>query len=162
MDKDSFLDFFKYHGGKKIVLFMDEFDFLLKKPQAQEELYQALRSIKGERVDSYGLQAVVAVGPYSILRYSPEELSPFNVFDHWEAPYFTKAQVEQLFKEFQDSTGVVLEKGVVDDIYYRTQGHPGITCYCGKAILENLLQLRNVHELSLKDWRTYATFQLPG
>jgi hypothetical protein len=63
------------------------------------------------------LQSVVAIGPYNIICFTKEQLSPFNVSDYWDIPYFTKEQVEQLFQKFQQSCYVELEHGIVDRIY---------------------------------------------
>jgi hypothetical protein len=91
--------------------------------------------MQDQRPEIYGLQSVVTIGPYNIICYTKKQLSPFNVSDHWDIPYFTKQQVEQLFRDFQESWSVVLENGIVDHIYI-TLGHPGMVCWCGKAIQE--------------------------
>jgi hypothetical protein len=97
------------------------------------------------------------IGPYNISRYTQERI-PFNVSGRWDVPYFTKEQVEQLFRDFQESCGVVLESGIVEQIYYITMGHPVLACFCGKAIQEKLLLTSSF--LSLEDWLNYELFQL--
>lgn len=114
--------------------------------------------IQDQRPLIYGLHAVVAIGPFNIIRYTKQQLSPFNVTDQWDVPYFTKSQVTQLFMEFQTSCDVVLEPEVVDRVYEITLGHPGMVCWCGKAIQDNLVAPD--FTLLLKDWMNYETFQL--
>jgi hypothetical protein len=45
-DKRTFLEFFSFHRGKKIILVIDEFDLLLSHKDAYAELCDALRSMK--------------------------------------------------------------------------------------------------------------------
>lgn len=175
-DADSFLEFFKYHAGKRIVLFVDEFDLLLSRADILNEFLDVLRSIKvlfhhsylvqflqfttiqDERPTKYGLQALVAVGPYNISRHTKGELSPFNATNHWDIPYWTKDQVEALFREFEESYGVVLEAGIIDSLFAATRGHPGMVCFCGKMIQDKLLL--NSAVLSLKEWKEYEVLEL--
>jgi hypothetical protein len=46
VDLTTFTEFFGYYAGKRIVLFLDEFDLLLRNPDAQASLYDALRFMK--------------------------------------------------------------------------------------------------------------------
>jgi hypothetical protein len=98
------------------------------------------------------------IGPYNISQYAKGELSPFNANNHWDIPYWTRAQVGALFREFEESCGVVLEEGVVDSIFAITLGHPGMVCFCGKMIQEQLL--KESSSLSLKAWDTYEALDL--
>jgi hypothetical protein len=163
VDKTTFMDFFAYYRGKRIVLFLDEFDLLLQNPEAQASLYDALRSMKERslRPSVYGLQAVVAIGPFNILSYTKENLSPFNVADHWAIPYFTLEQVENLFCEFQQLADITLEDGIVPRIFSITSGHPGLVCFCGKQIHEFLIPGGERH-LTLRQWKEYESAKLVG
>jgi hypothetical protein len=40
------MDFFGYYAGERIVLFLDEFDLLLRNPEALASLYDVLRFMK--------------------------------------------------------------------------------------------------------------------
>lgn len=46
INKTTFIEFFEFHHGKRIVLFIDEFDLLLAHPDASVELLDALRFMK--------------------------------------------------------------------------------------------------------------------
>jgi hypothetical protein len=46
VDETTFQEFFGYYAGKRIVLFLDEFDLLLRNPEAQAALFDALRFMK--------------------------------------------------------------------------------------------------------------------
>lgn len=161
-DAASFIDFFAEQRQLKhrIVLFIDEFDLLLQDAAKESlaSLLAALRSMKPER-NMYALQACVIVGPLSILHAPINISSPFNVSDAIQAPYFTKEEVTTLFKQFEAKTGKKLEEGIVEDVFSRTQGHPGLTCFCGKQLDENIGYGKN--EVQLSEWIDYAIFGLP-
>ena len=81
---------------------------------------------------------MVFIGPTSILDAGHLTHSPFNVSNILEKSYFSENETKDLFQRFQTQSGKLLEEGIVEDIYYRTQGHPGLTCFCGKKIDEAL------------------------
>jgi hypothetical protein len=97
---------------------------------------------------------VIGIGPFTIMGLpSEQELSPFNVTEHHTAPYFTEAEVIQLFEDYQQTYNVSLESGIAERVFNITSGHPAMVGYCGKQI-----QTREI--LSLEDWMEYETFEL--
>lgn len=53
-------------------------------------------------------------------------------------PKFTQEEMRNLFKEFCDEYDFQIEDKVIEEIYTRTNGHAGHTCFCGKKIHENV------------------------
>lgn len=164
-DSSSFVSFFEEQAklGKHIVLFLDEFDLLLQGDRGiLDSMLSALRGMKPHRSSpdfQYGLHAVVIIGPFSVLQAANQTLSPFNVSDSIEAPYFTCEDTKELFQQYQKNSSIKLEDGIVNDIYKRTSGHPGLTCFCGKKISETLALGKAT--VSLAEWMEYAVFKLP-
>lgn len=163
----SFVDFFValHLKGQCVVLFIDEFDALLQEKADREILEQLLGSLRAmkesrdSKVGACGLQAVVIIGPLSILQAGKLSRSPFNITDAIEAPYFTKEEVQLLFQEFQQQTAIHLEDGIVDHIFSLTSGHQGLTCFCGKKIHEELAAGES--KVTLRQWTEFATLRLP-
>src|SRR5690606_10991617 len=67
------------------------------------------------------------------------------------APYFSLEETKELFKQFTDEIGAILEEGIVEDIFRRTVGHPGLTCFCGKQIHERLLHGQTFLSLRMEE-----------
>jgi hypothetical protein len=96
---------------------------------------------KVETPPLYALHACVIIGPFSILQIGKKtKLSPFNVSDTVQVTYFTKEEVISLFGQFSAATKKELERGIVEDIFDRTCGHPGLVCFCGKTEINNECQ----------------------
>jgi len=162
IDKTSFINFFSSIAGKKLVLFIDEFDLLLASEYQNilDDFLSALIFMKERRPEHYGLQSVIIMGPFSILKASNASLSPFNVSDAIESPYFTRDDTINIFDQYQTDAAVTLEPGIIDDIFNRTQGNPGLVCFCGKAIHEILMVQKS--KMTTSTWLNYATSQLPN
>lgn len=127
----------------------------------QADLFDALRIMKvfhflfSYFLSVYGLQSVVAIS--NVIHYTNEQ-SPFNINEHWEAPYFTKEETFRLFEDFQNYRGAVLENGIVDRIYDITSGNQEMVCCCGKIIHEVILCGKG--SLSLDEWKSFEASQL--
>lgn len=150
-----------YRYGKKIVIFLDEFDLLLSNDArvARGELLDTLRAIK-QRRGEYALQSFIAVGPLSILAVAHDEnVSPFNVKDIVTSPIFNLEDIQQLFADYSSSCGIQVEGSVVEDIYQRTKGHAGLVCFCGKQIAEVLAPGKT--SITLGEWIRFAYYVLP-
>jgi len=73
-------------------------------------------------------------------------------------PTFTQEEMRNLFKEFCDEYDFQIEDKVIEEIYTRTNGHAGHTCFCGKKIHENV---RHTNILKFNDWLPFAIQFLP-
>jgi hypothetical protein len=161
-DAKTFVEFFREPRETEIVLFLDEFDLLLNSDTTiLDSVLGSLRSMKSDRGTDkqYHLQSIVIIGPFSILQAANKTLSPFNVTESIEAPYFTIEDTKELFAQFTQATEINLEDGIIDDIFARTRGHPGLTCFCGKKIHEELAVGKSTATKAM--WLEYAIFRLP-
>lgn len=138
----------KLFKGKNVVLFVDEFDLLYQAPQeVLDSFLNTLRGIKQQRA-AYCLQSFIGIGPFSILALTGKSSSPFNVRDAVQVLYWTREEVHQLFSQYSTT----IDSRIVDDIYERTAGHPGLVCLCGKVIDEKEHSLAEHYDL----WLQYA------
>ncbi len=142
----------KLFKGKNIVLFVDEYDLLYQAPQeVLDSFLNTLRGIKQQKA-AYCLQSFIGIGPFSILALSAKTSSPFNVQTAVQVLYWTREEVHQLFSQYSTA----IDSRIVDDIYERTAGHPGLVCLCGKIIDEK----QHVFVERYDSWLQYATKSL--
>eukprot|EP01118_Nematostelium_gracile_P005730 TRINITY_DN1817_c0_g6_i1.p1 TRINITY_DN1817_c0_g6~~TRINITY_DN1817_c0_g6_i1.p1 ORF type:complete len:607 (+),score=63.11 TRINITY_DN1817_c0_g6_i1:750-2570(+) len=118
----------------------------------------------------YGYQAVVLIGPFTILKAGEGEeaeakgqvvgwtSSPFNVADSVESEYWNLDETREIFQQFASENNVVVDPRIAQDIYNRTRGHPGLTCFCGKYIEQELEKDQTMMEYD--DWRQFASTKL--
>ncbi len=142
----------KFFRGKKVVLFIDEYDRLYEVPRKErDEFIRALCGYK-HSADTRCLHSVVAIGPSSILKLGVETASPFNVAESVKIQYWTRDQVGTLLR--QNNADVIDD--IITDIHQRTAGHAGLVCMCGKTIAE--LDPRMMTDYNL--WIRFATTKL--
>ena len=156
VDSHTFVEFFKHQHNEKLVLFLDDFEALFKLPLLLRFFLEALRAVKQLGTDQCGLHSIVALGLYKCWTNLPYMLSPFD--QHWDIPYFTLKETQNLFTQYTKASGAELEAGTVEHVFDITKGHPGLVCLCGKVIKEKLVTKSK--KLSLAKWKTYAQFEL--
>lgn len=109
-----------------------------------------MRTIKQD-LESFGVQCIFAVGPFSIVFMRGESGSPFNVREAVPVHFFTLSEVSALLGQFAAAKGVSLEAGVAADIHELTAGHAGLVCACGRA-LESAVGLQEHGQVKLTAW----------
>jgi hypothetical protein len=168
-DADGFSQWFSLSsredpfGGKRVVIFIDEFDLLYSAPPTvrSNSLLHTLRGLK-QLSTGTTLHSVVAVGPFSILQLTTSTGSPFNTADAIRSPLFTLEQVQGLFKQFEEAVDCTLDAKIAVDVHERTLGHMGLVGFCGKMIDDELLcQSGGTKVISISDWLQFALRELP-
>ena len=121
----TFLDAFQAKNWEQdVVLLIDEFSELHSASEdIRNDFLRTLRDIRNN-TRIYAIKSVIAAGTFSILLFNPSEssISPFNVSDHVENPYFTEEETKILFKEFAQDNGITIEDAVVEDVWVRSNG----------------------------------------
>lgn len=116
---DFIFKFRKSDWKSNVVLFIDEYDALLEaNDDIKSSFLGAIRNIKNSKRD-------YAVGPLSILFLKSDKInvSPFNVKEPFRNPNFTLAQVESIYKDYEDDNKLTIVPEVIKDIYERTNGY---------------------------------------
>ncbi|PKC73339.1 hypothetical protein RhiirA1_522996 [Rhizophagus irregularis] len=137
---DFMFKFRKSNWESDVVFFIDEYDVLLEaNDDIKSSFLGTIRNIKNSKRD-YAILSSVAIGPLSILFLKSDKINvpPFNVIKPFRNPNFTLAQVESLYKEYEDDNKLTIVPEVIKDIYEQTNGHAGLVCLCGRAIQNNL------------------------
>lgn len=83
-----------------------------------------MNKLKSTRIYLCWLQAVVVVGPFSILKITSKNASPFNVEHGILSPNFSLSQVEDLFQQYETARKLKVDQRIVHDIFNRTDGYP--------------------------------------
>eukprot|EP01119_Soliformovum_irregulare_P012233 TRINITY_DN3167_c0_g1_i2.p1 TRINITY_DN3167_c0_g1~~TRINITY_DN3167_c0_g1_i2.p1 ORF type:complete len:671 (+),score=128.82 TRINITY_DN3167_c0_g1_i2:249-2015(+) len=148
-----------YNAKVPICLCIDEFDAILPYNEARDSFLATLRDMKPERGKGDNFQylwSVIIAGPMSILLAGSSTIStsPFNITQAIANPYFTEEEVEKLFHPLRN----LICTDIVADIFQRTKGHPGYTCWCGKKITEDLM--RGKDRITPSEWIEWANFNL--
>ncbi|KAF8812558.1 hypothetical protein BYT27DRAFT_7087461, partial [Phlegmacium glaucopus] len=142
--QEGFLEYFLALDGRhNVVLLVDEFSELYRAdPVIQQECLRAFREIRNNN-EIYAIRSIISAGTFSILYLNPTDsiISPFNVADHIPNPHFTLEEVKRLFLEFAHDNYITIDDGVVEDVWAKSNGHPGMVCLCGRIIFNNLQSL---------------------
>ncbi|RHZ75162.1 hypothetical protein Glove_217g51 [Diversispora epigaea] len=154
--------FAKDKWDKKFILFLDEFDKLYDATdEVRNNCLEIFRGLKNT-ADGSAIVSIVATGTFSIrfLNSSNSRLSPFNVADSLNNPYFSEEEVKLLFDEFATDRNIKIDSEVVKDIYVQSNGHPGLICFCGRSIDDYLIgKIQNQH-LDSAIWQSFSVESL--
>ncbi len=123
--RQTFLDaFHAKNWAQDVVLLIDELSELHSASEnIRNDFLRTLREIRNN-TKAYAIKSVIAAGTFSILLFNPSEtsISPFNVSDRIDNPYFTDEEVKNLFKDFAQDNGIIIEDAVIEDIWVKSNG----------------------------------------
>lgn len=155
---------------KPLVLIMDEFDALPE--EAINGIVSVFRNIYIERRDDlnpisekeYLLHSVALIGVRRVLGVDNKTGSPFNVQRSLHIPNLTLEEVEGMFQWYEKETGQGVDKEVTDQLFYETQGQPGLTCWFGELLTEqfNKNKDKSIDMGIFKRVYAAATYSLPN
>jgi hypothetical protein len=123
--QQDFLDAF--HAGAwphELVLILDELSELHDAPaDVRNQCLRAFREITTNRRE-YVISSILAAGTFSVVHLNPTDgnLSPFNVSNHVQNPYFTLEEMTALFQEFAMDDCINVEDDVIQDVWARESG----------------------------------------
>jgi len=118
---------------RPVILFIDEFDSL--PPAVIDRLVTLFRDIYLKR-DRYLLHGLSLIGVRAVLGVDSQRGSPFNIQRSLHVPNFTLDEVTDLFDQYQQESGQVVEPEVSQSIYESTNGQPGLVGWFGELLTE--------------------------
>jgi len=118
---------------RPLILFIDEFDSL--PPTVIDRLVTLFRDIYLKR-DRYLLHGLSLIGVRAVLGVDNQRGSPFNVQRSLHVPNFTLDEVTDLFDQYQQESGQVVEPEVSQSVYESTNGQPGLVGWFGELLTE--------------------------
>lgn len=133
---DGWLELFSKEGGifdKPLLLLIDEFDSL--PPAIIDRLVNVFRKIYLDR-DRFWLHGLALVGVRAVLGVDSPRGSPFNVQRSLHVPNLTRAEVTEMFGQYQAESGQVVEPDVVNAVFDTTRGQPGLVGWFGELLTE--------------------------
>ena len=120
---------------KKFVLIIDEFEGC--PDRLINPLMHMFRDLYHQK-ETNPLQSLILVGVSNISEVLTDKVSPFNIADSIEMPYFTKEEVFDLIGQYEEEEKQFFEEEVKEKIYYNTAGQPGLTCAICKELVEEV------------------------
>lgn len=128
---------------KPLILIIDEFDaleeeFINKFASEFRRMYtdRATETTKSSGEKTCLLHGLALIGVRSVLGIENVTGSPFNVQRSLHIPNLTYEEVDGMFKWYARESGQPVEQNVIDQLYYETQGQPGLTCWLGELLTE--------------------------
>jgi hypothetical protein len=118
---------------KPVILFIDEFDKL--PPRIIDRLVNIFRDMYLDR-QSYCIYGLALIGVRAVLGVDSERGSPFNVQRSLHVPNFTLDEVTDLFDQYQQESGQLVEPEVSQSVYESTNGQPGLVGWFGELLTE--------------------------
>jgi hypothetical protein len=118
---------------KPLLLFIDEFDKL--PPAVIDRLVGMFRDIYLSR-EHFCLHGLALIGVRAVLGVESGSGSPFNIQRSLHVPNFTKAEVEELFSQYQEESGQTVEPRVVTELFDSVRGQPGLVGWFGELLTE--------------------------
>ncbi len=128
---------------KPLILILDEFDSL--PADIISGLVWVFRNIYSQRQrqtelltteKEYLLHSVALIGVRGVLGIENRSGSPFNVQRSLHIPNLTFAEVEAMFRWYEEESGQPVEQAVIDRLYYETRGQPGLVSWLGELMTE--------------------------
>jgi len=111
--------------ASKVVFLIDELSELhTASEEVRDDFLRALRATRNNP-ESYVIESVIAAGTFNVLLLNPSHsfISPFNISDRIDNPYFTVEQTRTLFDEFAQDHGIMIDDAVIEDIWVRSNGY---------------------------------------
>jgi hypothetical protein len=124
---------------KKGLLIIDEFDSI-----SNEIIEPILSLFRGMYLNknepkNYSIHSIVLVGVRNLPSLLGGTQSPFNVADQFTVPYFSAAEVTELFSAYTAESGQLLESAVIDGIMSETEGQPFLVNRLGQILTQEVV-----------------------
>ena len=109
----------------RFILLLDELSELYRAPpEVRDECLRAFRDVRNNNSE-YAISSIVAAGTFSVVHFGTKNrnhLSPFNVFNHIQNPYFTLEETTILFRDFALDNSITIEDDVILDVGTKSNG----------------------------------------
>ncbi len=109
--------------NEKMILVVDEVEGI--NIEYLNTFLHTIRELYHTR-DSHCLKSVILVGVRNITGTMQGAVSPFNINEELEVPYFTEAEILELLAMHETETGQLFSPKVKERICYMTAGQPGL------------------------------------
>jgi len=135
-DLMNFLAALKTQMPQKLCLIIDEFDGL--RAPYLGDLLHVFRQIYHARDKKYNLHSLILIGVRNLTEINLEYASPFNTNDEIRLSFFTREETYDLMAQYEVESGQLFAREVKEQIFYETQGQPGLVNALCKKMVEDL------------------------
>ncbi len=118
---------------KPLILLIDEAD--TAPPSLLDLIVGRFRELYLSR-ENNRLHGLALIGVRAILGLDSRRGSPFNIQKSLHVPNFTLAEVEELYRQYQEESGQKIKPAVVEKVYQATRGQPGLVSWLGELLSE--------------------------
>jgi len=137
---NEWMDLFSKQRGifdKPLILLIDEFDKLQTK--LINQLVSLFREMYLKRKNYY-LHGLALIGVRSVLGVDNKSGSPFNVQRSLHIDNLSFDEVKDMFDQYQEVSSQLIVPDVVEQLYQKTQGQPGLIGWIGELLTEKYNQ----------------------
>ena len=145
----------KYFQNKDVILIIDEMDSIANIKEEERGAFLAqIRGIKQSWRNGKSLYCLYST--LIITNWSGDYLrdtignSPFNVSDTIYLDYFTETEFLDLWSQYEQQEGFIVEKQIKEYMYNISEGAPGILAMLGKYYDESKESIKN--PLTYMEW----------
>ena len=146
--------------GKNGLLIIDEFDAI--RSDIIEPMLSLFRGmyLKKNEAKSSSVHSIILVGVRNLPSLLGGTQSPFNIAEQFAVPYFSTAEVAELFAEYVAETGQPIAPEVIAGIVNETEGQPFLVNRLGQILTQEVVPERErpIKEADLN----YALARLVG
>ena len=118
---------------RPLILVIDEFDKL--PPDVIDGLVSLFREMYLKR-KSYILHGLALVGVRAVLGIESKSGSPFNVQRSLHVSNLSFDEVKDMFDQYQEESKKHIKPDVVNNLYEKTQGQPGLVGWFGELLTD--------------------------
>ncbi|ETR66719.1 MAG: hypothetical protein OMM_12432, partial [Candidatus Magnetoglobus multicellularis str. Araruama] len=134
--------------ARPLILVIDEFDRLPL--DIINDLVSLFREMYlNKRL--YMLHGLALVGVRAVLGVESKSGSPFNIQRSLHVDNLTFDEVKDMFDQYQEESGQPIEPDVINKLYQKTQGQPGLTGWFGELLTEKYNQALS-QTIDLNQW----------
>jgi hypothetical protein len=150
---NDWLKLFRKNTGifdRPLILVIDEFD---KLPQ---DIIDPLISLFREMYlnnDQYMLHALALVGVRAVLGIESKSGSPFNIQRSLHVGNLSFDEVQSMFQQYQEESSQQIDSVVIQHLYEKTQGQPGLIGWFGELLTQKYNQAPN-QKIDIKQWQS--------
>jgi len=131
---------------RPLILVIDEFDRLPQ--QIIINLISLFREMFLDR-ESYLLHGLALVGVRAVLGVESKSGSPFNIQRSLHVENLSFDEVKDMFDQYQEESTQHIEPDVIETLYQKTQGQPGLIGWFGELLTE---KYNTNQPLDLNQW----------
>lgn len=144
--------------AKPLILIIDEFDSLQENVihdivSVFQNIYSSRqKDIAPSSLKKYLLHGVALIGVRSVVGVENQSGSPFNVQRSLQVHNLTAEEVNEMCHWYAKESGQEVEQEVIDEIYYVTQGQPGLVSWFGELLTQRYNDYLD-KPLTMEKWR---------